>query len=67
MQDLAEISISVIRQAGFDSKKADCRLNWGMPEKPDVETFLYMLLNIGKGRPAIICLNEQAWMLIETI
>ena len=27
----------VIKQAGYDPKKADCRLNWGMPETPEIE------------------------------
>ena len=31
-----EIFASVIQQAGFDPKKADCRLNWGT-EKPEVK------------------------------
>ncbi|MCW4035459.1 MAG: hypothetical protein NWF03_08865, partial [Candidatus Bathyarchaeota archaeon] len=31
-----EIFAAVIRQAGFDPKKADCRLNWGT-EKPEVK------------------------------
>ncbi|MDH5386069.1 MAG: hypothetical protein OEY18_15325 [Candidatus Aminicenantes bacterium] len=32
-----EIFVQIINQAGFDSKKADCRLNWGMPETPEIE------------------------------
>lgn len=31
-----EIFASIIAQAGFDPKKADCRLNWGMPERPQI-------------------------------
>jgi hypothetical protein len=27
----------VIEQASLDVKKADCRLNWGMPETPEIE------------------------------
>ena len=32
-----EIFAPVIEQAGLDPKKADCRLNWGMPETPEIE------------------------------
>ena len=31
-----EIFAPVIQQAGLDPKKAECRLNWGMPEKPEI-------------------------------
>jgi hypothetical protein len=31
-----EIFSPVIAQAGFDSKKADCRLQWGLPERPQI-------------------------------
>ena len=31
-----EIFTPVIEQAGPDPAKADCRLNWGMAEKPQV-------------------------------
>jgi len=32
-----EIFAPVIKQAGLDPKEADCRLNWGMPETPEIE------------------------------
>jgi len=32
-----EIFAPVIKQSGLDPKKADCRLNWGMPETPEIE------------------------------
>ncbi len=32
-----EIFSPVMRQAGLDPEKADCRLNWGMPETPQIE------------------------------
>ena len=32
-----EIFAPVIEQAGLDAKKADYRLNWGMPETPEIE------------------------------
>ena len=32
-----EVFTPVIKQAGLDAKKADCRLNWGMPETPEIE------------------------------
>ena len=31
-----EIFVPIITQAGFDSKKADCRLQWGLPERPQI-------------------------------
>lgn len=31
-----EVFVPVIQKAVLDSKKVDCQLNWGMPEKPDV-------------------------------
>jgi len=32
-----EIFAPVIKQAGLDPKEAVCRLNWGMPETPEIE------------------------------
>jgi hypothetical protein len=32
-----EIFAPVIQQAGLDPKEVDCRLNWGMPEMPEIE------------------------------
>ncbi len=32
-----EIFVPVIKQGGLDPKQADCRLNWGMPETPEIE------------------------------
>ncbi len=31
-----EIFAPLIRQAGLEPKKAECRLNWGMPEKAKI-------------------------------
>jgi len=31
-----EVFTPVIAQAGFDPKKVDCRLNWGLPERPQI-------------------------------
>jgi hypothetical protein len=31
-----EVFLPIIAQAGFDSKKADCRLHWGLPERPQI-------------------------------
>lgn len=28
--------VPIIVQAGFDSKKADCRLHWGLPERSQI-------------------------------
>lgn len=60
-----EIFVQIINQAGFDPKKADYRLNWGMPEKPDVETLLPMLANIARDRPDIISAKEFRKILID--
>jgi len=32
-----KIFAPIIQQAGLDPKEADCRLNWGMPETPEIE------------------------------
>jgi len=53
-----------INQAKLDPKKADCRLNWGMPEKPDVEALLPMLVNIARDRPDIISAKEFRKILV---
>jgi len=31
-----EVFTPIVEQAGFNSKKAGCRLNWGTPEKPEI-------------------------------
>jgi len=50
--------VSLVNQAGFDSRKAVCRLNWGLPEKPDVEALLHVLVQIAKDRSDIISSKE---------
>ena len=60
-----EIFVPVIQQTGLDPKKADCRLNWGMPEKPDVETLLPMLANIARDRPDIFSAKEFRKILVD--
>jgi hypothetical protein len=60
-----EIFVPIIYQAGFDPKNADCRLNWGMPEKPDVEALLPMLANIARDRPDIISAKEFRKILVD--
>jgi len=59
-----EVFVPVIQQAGLEPKKADCRLNWGMPEKPDVEALLPVLVQIAKDRPDIISPknSERYWL-----
>jgi hypothetical protein len=61
-QEIFEI---IIDQAGFDFKKVECRLNWGMPEKPDVEALLPMLVNVARDRPDIISAKEFRKILID--
>ncbi|TSA55892.1 hypothetical protein D4R42_04625 [bacterium] len=53
------------QQAKRDSKQADCRLNWGMPEKPDVEALLPVLVQIAKDRPDIISAKEFRKILVD--
>jgi len=60
-----EVFVPVIQQAGLEPKKADCRLNWGMPEKPDVEALLPVLLQIAKDRPDIISSKEFRKILVD--
>jgi len=31
-----EVFVPVVAQAGYDPKKVDCRLNWGLPERPQI-------------------------------
>jgi len=31
-----EVFAPIVKQAGFDPKKVDCRLNWGVPERPQI-------------------------------
>jgi len=33
----------IVKQAGYDPQKAAVRLNWGMPEKPDINALLPIL------------------------
>ena len=60
-----EIFTPVIQQAGLDPKKADCRLNWGLPEKPEVEALLPVLAQIATNRPDIISAKEFRKILID--
>ncbi len=60
-----EIFTPIILQANLDPKKADCRLNWGMPEKPNVEDLLPMLADIARDRPEIISAVEFRKILID--
>jgi hypothetical protein len=60
-----EVFVPVIQQAGLEPKQADCRLNWGMPEKPDVEALLPMLVNIARDRPDIISAKEFRNILVD--
>jgi hypothetical protein len=60
-----EIFTPLIIQAKLDPTKADCRLNWGMPEKPDVESLLPMLADIVRDRPDIISAEEFRKILVD--
>jgi len=60
-----EVFVPVIQQAELDPKAAACRLNWGMPEKPDVEALLPVLVQIAKDRPDIISAKSFQKILIN--
>jgi hypothetical protein len=60
-----EIFQPVIRQAGFDPAEAEVRLEWGLPEKPDVEALLPMLADIAKDRPDVISAAEFRKILVD--
>jgi len=53
-----EVFEPVIKQAGLDSVKANCRLNWGIPEKPDINALLPILSSIARDRPDVILAHE---------
>ena len=60
-----EIFSPLLEQDELDSKKADCRLNWGMQEKPNVEAILPMLVNIYKDKTDIVTAKEFRKILID--
>jgi len=60
-----EIFDPIVEQAGYDPGKAAVRLNWGMPEKPDVEAFLPILAQVATDRPDIISAEEFRGILID--
>jgi hypothetical protein len=60
-----EIFDSVVKQTGYDPQKAAVRLNWGMPEKPDINTLLPILAQLAKDRPDIITAQEFRDILID--
>ena len=60
-----QIFVPVIQQAGLDPKEADCRLNWGMPEKPEVEALLPVLAQIATNRPDVISTKEFRKILVD--
>ncbi|WGM90152.1 MAG: hypothetical protein NUK63_03290 [Candidatus Bathyarchaeum tardum] len=59
-----EIFVPVLTQAGLDPVKADSRMNWGIPEKPDIETLLPVLAQIAKDRSDVIPTPEFRKILI---
>jgi len=60
-----EIFNPVVKQAGLDPQKAAVRLNWGMPEKPDINALLPMLAQIARDRPDVIRAEEFRNILID--
>jgi len=60
-----EIFTVVVKQAGYDLVKAAVRLNWGMPEKPEIEALLPVLAQIARDRPDIISAEEFRDILID--
>lgn len=59
-----EIFAPILEQAGIYPEKADCRLNWGIPEKPDIETMLPVLAQIARDRPDVITTKQFQKILI---
>lgn len=55
----------IVKQADFDPQKASVRLNWGMPEKPDINALLPVLAQLAKDRPDIITAQEFRDILID--
>lgn len=60
-----EVFWVVLKQSGYDPAQANVRLNWGMPEKPDIEALLPVLTNIARDRPEIIKTSEFRKLLID--
>lgn len=60
-----EVFAPVLRQAGHDPVKAEVRLEWGLPEKPEVEALLPVLAQIARDRPDIISAEEFRKILID--
>jgi len=60
-----EVFDPVIKQEGVDPQKAAVRLNWGMPEKPDINALLPILSQLAKDRPDIITTQEFRDVLID--
>ena len=53
-----EVFDPIVKQAGYDPQKAAVRLNWGLPEKPDINALLPVLAQIAKDRPDTITTEE---------
>jgi len=60
-----EVFEPVIRQAELNPAEANCRLNWGMPEKPDINALLPILAQIARDRPNVITTLEFRDILID--
>jgi hypothetical protein len=60
-----EIFTPIVKQADLDPQKAAVRLNWGMPEKPDINALLPILSQLAKDRPDIITTQEFRDVLIN--
>jgi len=60
-----EIFVPIVEQSGFDPVEAGVRLNWGLPEKPEVEALLPILAQIARDRPDIISAEEFRDILID--
>jgi hypothetical protein len=60
-----EVFNPVAKQAGLDPQKAAVRLNWGIPEKPDINALLPVLAQIAIARPDVITTPELRNILID--
>ena len=60
-----EVFDVIVKQVGLDPQKAAVRLNWGIPEKPDINILLPNLVQIARDRPDAITTQEIRNILIE--
>jgi hypothetical protein len=60
-----EVFDPVVKQENMDPQKAAIRLNWGIPEKPNINAMLPVLAQIATARPDVITTPELRNILID--